>query len=168
MSWYGDAWDWLGSPISSSGKGVSPIEVFLPTALTLANGLFSDDPQEDYTRTESYAQYMAGQTAANQAAELAANKEMLMAKLAAEKEMAAAQAAAMIKSAKIGATSNAYSATSRAMADILAEKLKARRGIPEVLQRAGENITNAYLQRGALGQKGFSDIASNLAAYRSR
>jgi hypothetical protein len=128
----------------------------------------SDDPQEDYRATESYAQYMAGQTAANQAAELAANKEMLMAKLAAEKEMAAAQAAAMIKSAKIGATSNAYSSASRAMADILAERLKARRGIPEVLQRAGENITNAYLQRGALGQKGFSDIAANLAAYRSR
>lgn len=158
---FSGAFDWFMSPMGQGGR--SPFEYFLPTALTLAGGLLQDDP---WAGTEDAARFTASTNSADLMARLAAEKEMRAASDASAEEIAAAQAEAMIEAAKIAARTNAYSNNSRVMADILAERMKARRGIPEVLQRAGENVTAALTNRGILGQKGFSDIGQTLAAFR--
>lgn len=158
---FGGALDWFTEPISQGGR--SPFEYFLPTALSLANGLLQDEP---WSGTEEASRFTAEQNTANLMAEIAAKKEMQAESLASAEAIAAAQKEAMIEQAKIAARNNAYSNNSRVMADIMAEKMRARKGIPEVLQRAGENVTSALVNRGVLGQKGYSDIGQTLAAFR--
>jgi len=127
---------------------------FWPTALTLAAGLLKGDGA-NWHRTKEGVTYTAAQEALLQRERLEAEKEMIAQRIAGELERA-----------KLEALASSYGINARLQADLLAEELKARRGIPEVLERAGENIVAALLGRGELATKGFGNMASTLAAFR--
>lgn len=153
----------LGDISFSSGPFA---EAFWPTALITAASLLDSEGDMPWTSTEEGAHWSAEQNMALQAARIEAEKQMQAESIAAMNARAAQEVAAMLKQAKMQSLGTGYSTNARMEADILAEKVKAARGFPEVVQGAGSDLIQALLGRGTLAQKGFSDIASTLASYK--
>lgn len=169
--------NWFGKPSATPGGPTDYsmiLPALLPTAVTLAAGLFQQDPQMAYGNTEAG---FNAQMAFNQQ-ELAQSKELALAQIAASAANARSGAGSAAAAASIAAkasrenttdtlTGETYFNRAKLAADRLALKIAAKRGDPAVLQSASENIIQALAARAAAAEGGFANSANFLAQFKS-
>lgn len=145
----------------------------LGAGLLGATGLITGLNNSNYSTTEeAYNQSLALQYAQlNQQAQISRDQiaaQLQAAGIAADKAVKAAtiQVEGMLKTAKINAASNAMALHEKALADSIAQRIQAKRGNPEVLTKAQEDVNTARLTTGQIAQQGFGNAANVLAAFR--
>ncbi len=152
MSWFSD---FFGGATQSKDQGFpwgSVVASALPGVITTIGEL---NKPEAYGQSEQYLRDKMAQDQAQFIASLEAQKQIA--------QIGSGDARAI---ARMNAIINMAALKERVGANALAAKLKATQGIPEVLTQAASGVTNAMQNKGALGQRGFSEMASNLGVYR--
>jgi hypothetical protein len=141
-----------------------------PAALMTIASMFKPEQELPY-----------GSTQAGFEANLAAEQAMLNQKLAAEQAIAAMSrggggdtgrsagiaAAASKTNTLVNANTDMFDNRAKLAADRLALKIAAKKGYPEVLQRAGENIIQTLMQQGVQGQAGFANAADIMSRFKA-
>lgn len=152
----GDWWDTFTEGVAGAGGDI--ISAAIPGVITGLGAALAPKPETPYSQSQEYLDAKAAQDQANFMAQLELEKQKLA--------LAGAGSGSALAAARLAAAVQIAGLKERALSTRLAAQMQNNRGIPEIINQAANNTSNAMLARGQAAQQGFTDTARLLAGYR--